>query len=76
MQTHFKHRGDEYYYEEAKALRSLTGNVIASLAKLPSRNEPDLVPTLAALRTELAPRKRKAKAKPTADQPSLFGDDL
>ena len=53
-----------------------TGDVIAALAKLPSRNEPDFVPTLTALRNELAPRKRKAKAKPAADQPSLFGDDL
>ena len=75
LQTHFKHHGDEYY-EEAKALRSLTGDVIAALAKLPSRNEPDLVPTLAALRNELTPRKRKTKNKPNAGQPSLFGDLL
>jgi|GEM_PF-721302 len=75
VQTHFKHRGEEYY-EEAKALHSLTGDVVAALAKLPRREEPDLIPTLAALRTELAPRKRSRKAKPAADQPSLFGDDL
>ena len=75
MQSHFKHRGDEYY-EEAKALRSLTGDVIAALAKLPRREEPDLVPTLAALRADLAPKKRSRKTIPAADQPSLFGEDL
>lgn len=75
LQTHFRHRGDGSY-EEAQALRSLSGDVIATFAKLPSRNEPDLVPTLAALRTELAPKQRKAKVKPGANQPSLFGDGL
>ena len=75
VQTHFKHYGDEYY-EEAKALRALTGDIIAALAKLPQRNEPNLVPTLAALRADLTPKKRRCKAKPADDQPSLFGDVL
>ena len=40
VQTHFKHHGDECY-EEAKARRSLTGDVIAAPAKLKA-NQPSL----------------------------------
>jgi hypothetical protein len=75
LQTHFKHHGEEYY-EEAKALRSLTGDVINALAKLPCRAESDLIPTLAALRADLAPRKRRRTKDSSDDQPSLFGDAL
>ena len=71
FQQHMEHHGDEYY-QEGKVMRNRVSVFMTALGKV--NHGADLtVPVLAQAEQLLKIGKRKAKVKPVAQEPDLFG---